>query len=594
MIRTLLGLTLPALVPAAAALTLALAPGRADACGGFFCDGGPQGMPVDQSGENILFAFDGDTVEVHIQIAYDPNTDASKFSWVIPVTALPEFFVGSEVLFDNVLNGTVPFYGRNTVNEICGDSGFGTMGTTGTSTSGGSDSATDGGTGDTGGPNVVYEATVGAFDVVVLEGGNTDEVVQWLNDNGYQQDPEAVPILDAYLKEGNLFAAFKLAPAEKPVVHPIVLRYKGVEPCVPIRLTRIAAVEDMDIRVFFLGDHRAIPTNYRHVLVNPLKIDWPGLGANYKEVVTAAVDAFKAEGNAFVTEYAGPSDVIPTFGLFDPGWDPKAFNGLWPTDVAAELQNQGLLYCEDYGEVYCNYNHPLLLGLLLEHLPPPDGISPDEFYYCLSCYEGMIDLLQWGDGSGFANAFTDRIYNPGERALGLLQSKPYVTRMYTTISPHEMLEDPVFFENADLPPVDNTRIAQRYIRCDGHAEYTLPDGRWVFIPNNGPWPDFPGEMPWEEETQQMAMAGPPQVLNSNTALIDQLLAEWNAQAAPSATGGTETGSGSPTETSDASATSGGQSGDDGGCGCTSDPGGGALASLALFGLVGLAGRRRRA
>jgi hypothetical protein len=38
----------------------------------------------------------------------------------------------------------------------------------------------------------------------------------------------------------------------------------------------------MDIRVFVLANDRAAPTNYRHVLVNPLKIDWLNLASNYK------------------------------------------------------------------------------------------------------------------------------------------------------------------------------------------------------------------------------------------------------------------------------------------------------------------------
>ena len=40
------------------ALALALAPTPARACGGTFCDSGPVVMPVDQSGENILFWID--------------------------------------------------------------------------------------------------------------------------------------------------------------------------------------------------------------------------------------------------------------------------------------------------------------------------------------------------------------------------------------------------------------------------------------------------------------------------------------------------------------------------------------------------------
>ena len=81
----------------------------------------------------------------------------------------------------------------------------------------------------------------------------------------------------------------------------------------------------MDVRVFFLSNARAVPTNYRHVLVNPLKINWIGLANNYKEVVSLAVDAFEAEGNAFITEYAGTSDAVSPFGISNPNWDAAPF-----------------------------------------------------------------------------------------------------------------------------------------------------------------------------------------------------------------------------------------------------------------------------
>ena len=552
----------------------------AEACGGTFCDAGPQQVPVDQTGENIIFAFDGDTVEVHIQIAYDPETEASKFSWIVPMQSLPEFFVGSELFFDNVLNGTVPNYGLNTTTELCGDDSGQSLSSGGSDGNAGDSATGDGTSGEeTGvpeGPTVVFAGTVGAFDITVLESKDSAELLTWFDDNGYGYDEAAIPIIEAYLAENNLFAAFKLVPAEKPVVHPITMRYQGVEPCVPIRLTKVAAAEDMDIRVFFLGDHRAIPTNYRHVLVNPLKIDWPNFAANYKEVVTAAVDAFKAEGNAFVTEYAGPSDVISKFGFFNEQWDAKAFTGLPAIEVYDRLLQQNIMQCFDFGVVECEYRHPLLEGLLGEYLPAPQGISPAEFYNCLSCYEAMIDQELWGDGTAFSTAFDERIVAPGQRALTLLQTKPYVTRMYTTISPAEMNEDPMFAENPDLPEIARIRIAEKLNRCDGHAEWTLPDGRNVFVPDDGPWPLFPDEMPWEEETQQMALVGAPQVLNTNTETINTMLEEWNTANRPAYDSGSDT------------------AGDDseGGCGCTSEGNAGGLAfGLALLGLVGL--RRRR-
>ena len=124
------------------------------------------------------------------------------------------------------------------------------------------------------------------------------------------------------------------------------LRYTGDESCVPIRLTRIAAQDDMDIRAFFLGDARTIPTNYRHVLVNPLKLDWPSFASNYKAIISLAVDAFAADGNAFVTEYAGPSDVVSKGNLYSDSWSAAAFTELPVVDVIDTLEAQGLMFCD--------------------------------------------------------------------------------------------------------------------------------------------------------------------------------------------------------------------------------------------------------
>src|SRR5687768_1897063 len=81
----------------------------AAACGGTFCDGGGTTvMPVDQTGENILFVVDGDTVEAHVQIQYSGDPDAS--AWFVRVRAEPEIETGSDPLFDALLAATVPTF----------------------------------------------------------------------------------------------------------------------------------------------------------------------------------------------------------------------------------------------------------------------------------------------------------------------------------------------------------------------------------------------------------------------------------------------------------------------------------------------------
>ena len=563
-----------------------LLPSVAEACGGNFCDTGPTAMPVDQTGENILFKIGADYVEAHIQIQIDPDTSAEKFAWVIPVTALPEFEVGSQLLFDSMLAGSVPRYGVNNVNDFCGDDdgGFTSGGDEGAGSTGDGDGDSDPGGG---GPTVVFQDSVGAFEIAVLDGGTVEGVMQWLGDNGYQQDPNAEPILAEYLAENFLFVALKLGvDSDIADVHPIVIRYNGTEPCVPIRLTRIAAAEDMDIRTFFLGEARTVPTNYRHVLVNPLKIDWFNNAANYKEVISMAVDAQQADGNAFVTEYAGSSNVIDLSSVYNGAWDAAPMAQLVdsPLGLYQLLLEQNLYFCADWDGT-CAASHPLLQPLLDQYVPVPAGVDAFDFWLNMDLYVDQIDLAAW-DAAAFSEAVDSRIVQPGLRAFNLVNDNPYLTRMYTTISPNEMNADPMFRENPTLPDIGFLQMATQRLHCDGGTTVTLPDTRQVYFAPGDPltWPDFQDEMPWDEDIDQEGMAeGAPLInLSDKTEEIDALLEEWNKGK-----GGTGTG-----ETGDDPSADDDVNG--GGCACSVEddqPFGLAfgLATLGLFGLI----RRRR-
>ena len=95
------------------ALGLLAWPRTAEACGGTFCDGGNPSMAVEQTGETILFVFDGRYVEAHVQIEYDGG-DASQFAWIVPLPRVPEVSVGSWRLIESSLDTTVPVYGYST------------------------------------------------------------------------------------------------------------------------------------------------------------------------------------------------------------------------------------------------------------------------------------------------------------------------------------------------------------------------------------------------------------------------------------------------------------------------------------------------
>ena len=547
---TLRSLRATAVAGGAAILCFADAPRTALACGGTFCDTGPRAMPVDQTGENILFVMDAGKVEAHIQIQY--RGDAPRFSWILPVPALPEIEVGSDPLFGKLLAGTVPRFGYTTQRDFCG----GTGGSAGAGGSGGGPQ--DASSGSDGGGVVVAQKQVGAFETTTLSGGS-DEVVNWLSANGYQMSAEAPALFQDYVARGYLFVAVKLTGgAGIDEIHPLVVRYTGTEPCVPIKLTRVAAVDDMGIRTFFLGTGRVGPTNYKSVELNPVRLDWMQLGANYKELVSRAVDSPVANGKAFVTEYAGPTAILGGAPLTPAAWDAAPYATLSAVDAIDRMKQQQFFSCRysprpDAGsfptpfDMYCTSTHPLVLPLLRDFVPAPamltlmdGGVITDPaqiegyIYDCPSCYASQLNTTKW-DGPKFATALGDRIVNPSRHADSLLATWPYLTRMFTTISPAEMTEDPEFAAMPNLPtrPLA-TPTAVRRITCSNQSGMNLPDKRTVALTPTATWPGFTSDMPWAEKIEELP-AGI--VLVNNTARIDELLKVWNdSQGWPPMTG----------------------------------------------------------
>lgn len=509
-----------------AGLTVAATPRIAAACGGTFCDGGTPtqpAQPVDQTGEAILFVLDGPNVEAHVQIHYDPETDADSFGWIVPVPSIPDFRVGSDVLFQRLARATVPAFGIRNGSCLDGE-------VPPTSPPSGFISMTDGGGGH-GGFGPVRRDVVGLLDVAVLGEGTTDEVVGWLEDNGFDPDPAAEPILEDYVQRGWYFVAVRLAQSPGvSEIHPLVMTYEGDEPCVPLRLTSIAAVDDMQIRAFFVGDAQVVPSNWPLVEPNLAQLDWSTQGGNYTGVVSRAVD--EVGGRGWVTEYAGTSAVVDDvfggsfaggIGLDDGVWDSAVFVDMDPIDVVAQLSVWDLGACGGSLTWGCSASNPMVLQLLREFIPAPPDLDEDEFYLCLPCYADRIDESTW-DGPAFAAAFEARIVEPALHADELLATWPYLTRLYTTISPHEMTSDPLFHVEPGMADVDRRNVRATVGVCAAVTTYRLPDGENIPLDDDA-WPSYCGAMPWAAGAVEIPAAGrPPISILDNGAKIDEELA----------------------------------------------------------------------
>src|SRR5690606_21668273 len=120
----------------------------------------------------------------------------------------------------------------------------------------------------------------------------------------------------------------------------------------------------------------------------------------------------------------------------------------------------------------------------------------------------------------------DRTIVPGRHALDMRTDAEYLTRLYTVISPQEMIEDPLPHETDGLGTLDSTISATRINDCDGAPTVVeLPDGRSVALTDTNSMPEL--ELPAAERIERVPMMGPPQVEVDNGPDIDAAIAAWN-------------------------------------------------------------------
>ncbi|MBI2892642.1 MAG: DUF2330 domain-containing protein [Deltaproteobacteria bacterium] len=509
-----------------------------EACGGFFCSQ----TPVNQAGENLLFSIEDDgTVVAHIQILYEG--DAEDFAWVVPVVAQPEISVGSNSIFGALHGLTDPQYYVSWQDDI-GECGYGDEYWGAPRAEGASDfdAAADGDADEDPQVVVLDRASVGAYETATISSDDSGALIEWLAENDYRIPDEARPQIEAYVAAGDVFVALKLQKnATVGSITPIVLRFPETGPCIPLRLTSIAATPDMPIWAFVLAPHRAISTNFLDVEVNDAAIDWFGYGQNYTAVVTKAVD--EAWSHAFVTEFAGDASGLEGSFFREGQYDTDALRALRdPDQFIQALLNQGFPRDSTMQE------------LLRQFIPMPAelvemGITEQEFYGCVSCWADYLDGFVF-DPEAFVDALEERLIEPLRSVEEMVGRQRYLTRLFTTISADEMTDDPIFRFNPDVPDVSNVHTAEAVRLCGNGRDYedapvrlTLPDGRVIVYspgdpgyPGNYAWVDDNGDgindvtssapdyMPSAERARRLGEAGTGEILLDNTAAIDDAIA----------------------------------------------------------------------
>lgn len=444
-----------------AALVLALgAPARpARACGGNFCSAM---MPVVQRGEEIVYVVGADgSMTMTVRIAY--TGAAPDFAWILPVPETPEITLGTDALFTVLDPATRPAFSVTSRTEgTCRtpprceyppapDAGRWPA----------YDAATvfsDASGPDGGGPIIYAEDSVGPYETVVLGGGTAAEIRDWLATRGYDIPAASLPLLDDYVAAGQRFVALRLRnDATSGEIQPITLAFGGVAPCLPIRLTAIATAPTLPITAYFLADARATPRNYSLVETPfPVSVYFGGR-FGYDAWLDAEVDALG--GRAFITDFAG---AVPA-GLSVPALA-SAADLATETDFAVffeALSARG--YLADTA----------LAGLLGRFVTPPDGVSASSYASCLvrpfSGGPAVCGVPLGFDAAGLSAAIEASITAPRVAAAGWLADRPYLTRLYTTMTAAEMTLDPEFVIDAGLDDVGNVHAAELVTECDART-----------------------------------------------------------------------------------------------------------------------------
>jgi MYXO-CTERM domain-containing protein len=509
------------------------APSDAQACGGFFCSA-LTSQPVNQAAERIVFAQNADgTVTAIIQIMYEGPTE--NFSWLLPISSVPmgnEIAVASDVAFQRLQGRTNPQYNLTTrVEGTCRSVPVnGGSGTGGTSASGGSSfggGAGAGGTTPTTPPvTVVGQGIVGSFEWTVISINDAlpdpaDVAVMWLGENGYDVPPGSPALLGPYLEDGLYLLALRLTKgSDSGSIRPIVLTYDATLPMIPIKLTAVAANDNMGVMTWLLGDARSVPQNYLALELNEARINWFNAAANYESVVTAAAD--DAQGQGFVTEYA---DATTT--LANVVWSPND-DAIWQSVSTRLYSNFDEIFTTFYGQ----YNQwDGFWDAVRATVTLPANVPFADFQLCPSCYSGQVQFSP----SAFIAEMESSVIEPVRLVQEVIDAHPYVTRLYSTMSAAEMTVDPAFTFNPDLTSVSNIHAAERIIECNPNVfqfeapwRIELPQGGVVRGAANqaGTWPDFT-DQPANYRILRQAETGDGRVVEDNAATIEEMLDAYN-------------------------------------------------------------------
>ncbi len=177
---------------------------------------------------------------------------------------------------------------------------------------------------------VIDRFKVKGMDIALLQAQDANELMEWLNANGYRVPQNASETLAHYIARQWKFVAVKVDTDDEETAQrmevssyfpyePLVLTFHTDECVFPMKISALSSrPEESNILVFVFSNHRMRAINYPTVEVSPPKINsLADFRPAYEQAFRSAMETEK--GRAFVVEYAGlvnPDQFSPSLKNF--------------------------------------------------------------------------------------------------------------------------------------------------------------------------------------------------------------------------------------------------------------------------------------
>jgi hypothetical protein len=499
-------------LPLFVALLGLLATTPAEACGGTFCQ---PFQPVLQAGENIAFGIsesdNGNDLDVTMIVQINYEGPSEEFGWILPVPTIPRVSVGSDLLFEAIFEASKPTF-RFTIDNARTDT-CDTANIPQCEFSDGDGDVADSTplARDEDGAIVLEIGVVGPFEFVILEAADNrpESILEWLGANGYDQPPEAAALINYYAAMEMKFVALRLQKqSETGDIRPLILNYsiqdadlEGIPvACIPIQLTGIAATPAMPIQIYVLSPFRAFPVNYFAVTLDDRLVDWVGCGSPFgglfngencflndmRARFSAVANAAQVEGHAFLTEYAGSTNIVA-----------KAIElNIVLDELYEQVTAKGfLLKLAEWNVPDIAFVHTIIERHIPNRFLDDGRMIPSVCFGLANVYtpnfpfamESCLDFVNFGDTPFNSTALADQLnadaFEPAREAQAWVDSYAYLTRLYGQLDPEQMDKDPFFAFNSTLEDVSREHQATGVPVCESKANFWDGLGLDIYVWN---------------------------------------------------------------------------------------------------------------